>query len=155
MRLRSHRIPCSCIPAPLFHISLPRYTLRTSIAPPLQHRFKLRSRARSLLPGSACRLYACIPSPPPFCLAPLAVPLSRLADFARALPLHVALPLRLVLPLHLALSLRLASLPLTSLAKLSQALNVIKTGYRTSRVWIWSSENGHRGGVDQPSPEWY
>jgi hypothetical protein len=32
---------------------------------------------------------------------------------------------------------------------------MIKTGYRTSRVWIWSSENGHQGGVDQPSQEWY
>jgi hypothetical protein len=44
--------------------------------------------------------------------------------------------------LHLALPLRLAS-P----AKLSQAPNMIKTGYRTSRVWIWSSKNGRQRGV--------
>ncbi|KAJ7838309.1 hypothetical protein B0H13DRAFT_2367573 [Mycena leptocephala] len=30
-----------------------------------------------------------------------------------------------------------------------------KTGYRTSRVWIWSSKNGRQGGVGQPSQEWY
>jgi hypothetical protein len=40
-------------------------------------------------------------------------------------------------------------------AKPSQAPNMIKTGYRMSRVWIWSSENGRQGGVGQPSQEWY
>jgi hypothetical protein len=141
--LRSHRIPCSCVPAPLFHISPPCYTLRTSIAPPLQCCFKVCSCAHSLFP---VRLLAAFP--------PLLTdPLSRLADFTHMLSascflLHLALPLRLT-------SLRFASLGFAVLAKLSQAPNVIKTGYRTSRVWMWSSENGRQGGVDQPSQEWY
>ncbi|KAJ7905211.1 hypothetical protein B0H13DRAFT_2334156 [Mycena leptocephala] len=71
------------------------------------------------------------------------------------LPLCLTLPLCLVLPLRLALPLHLTSLRFASPAKPSQAPNVIKTGYRTSRVWIWSSENGCQGGVDQPSQEGY
>jgi hypothetical protein len=79
--------------------------------------------------------------------------------------LRLALPLRLGLPsasgsppprapLRLA-SLRFAALSFTSPTKPSQAPNAIKTGYRTSRVWIWSSKNGCQGGVGQPSQECY
>jgi hypothetical protein len=49
----------------------------------------------------------------------------------------------------------LAALSFASPAKPSQAPNVIKTGYRMSMVWIWSSENGRQGGIGQPSQEWY
>ncbi|KAJ7817724.1 hypothetical protein B0H13DRAFT_2379472 [Mycena leptocephala] len=61
-------------------------------------------------------------------------------------PLPLALPLRLALP---------SALPHLHLASLSFAPNMVTIGYRMSRVWIWSPENGRQGGVGQPSREGY
>jgi hypothetical protein len=225
MRLHSQRIPCSCVPTPLFHISPLRYTLRTLIAPTIpQHRFKVRLHAHSLFPfaraSARClstlhrslypfahaptrclsalrRLFvslcpcACLP---PFHLVPLACIPSPACPFAAFLPCAAhcfpcpASPTSLVrslprasssasrfpsalcfpsasltslarslprAPLRLAFPSPSPHLRLASPAKPSQAPNMIKTGYRMSRVWIWSSENGRQGGVDQPSQEWY
>ncbi|KAJ7932881.1 hypothetical protein B0H13DRAFT_2515402 [Mycena leptocephala] len=87
----------------------------------------------------------------PFAALPLAV--SRAPRLAAShFLLRLALPLRLTLPsasrsppprAHL----HLASPGFASPAKPSQAPNAIKTGYRMSRVWIWSSKNGRQGGV--------
>jgi hypothetical protein len=57
---------------------------------------------------------------------------------------------------HLCFALlRFALLSLASPVKLSQALDIVTIGYRMSRVWIWSSENGRQGGVGQPSRKGY
>ncbi|KAJ7858426.1 hypothetical protein B0H13DRAFT_2356479 [Mycena leptocephala] len=137
---------------------------------------------RSLFPARALVVLrspalagSCTPCPLAF---PLRFPHARSLFSARPRPLAVyrplaalcfllclALPLRLVLPPPPRAStpprasppprLTSASPPSASppSASPSQALNAIKTGYRTSRVWIWSSKNGRQGGVGQSSQE--
>jgi hypothetical protein len=89
----------------------------------------------------------CLMPPPP----PRASPLPRASPPPRA-PLCLA-SLRFA-SLHFA-SLPFASLGFGSPVKPSQVPNAIRTGYRMSRVWIWSSKNGRQGGIGQPSQEWY
>ncbi|KAJ7856411.1 hypothetical protein B0H13DRAFT_2357398 [Mycena leptocephala] len=102
--------------------------------------FPLRARcfphACSLFPTRHFLLRLALPPPP------------RASSSASRFLLRLALPLRFA-------SLGFAALGFASLAKPSQVPKAIKTGYRMSRVWIWSSKNGRQGGVGQPSQERY
>ncbi|KAJ7808359.1 hypothetical protein B0H13DRAFT_2385881 [Mycena leptocephala] len=129
---------------------------------------RILARCFSAYPLAVSRMHARCFAPARISAARSLVPARPLAVFrtstpARRLP-RVRSPPRASPPPRLT-SLRFASLVFASLgfaalgfaspAKPSQAPNAIKTGYRTSRVWIWGSKNGRQGGVGQSSQKWY
>jgi hypothetical protein len=188
--LRSHRIPCSRVPAPPFvflrcatpsHFHLherPSHGYSISAAHSL---FTARPLAvfRTPAPARISTAHSLFPACPRLLAFPLQRPLAisrtpaRISTARSLFPAHphpLAFPLRRPLAVSRkparrfprARSLPRASSPASRfpsasprLASPSQALNTIKTGYRTSRVWIWSSKNGRQRGVGQPSQEGY
>ncbi|KAJ7892002.1 hypothetical protein B0H13DRAFT_2340306 [Mycena leptocephala] len=125
------------------------FAIALRIAPALHHARVLRRFAPCLAPTLLCHAL-----PRRLCSHSIAPP--RASSTASCFPSTLRFPSTSP---HLCLaSLHFTSLNFTLLglpAKPSQAPNVMKTGYRTSRVWIWSSENGRQGGIGQPSQEGY
>ncbi|KAJ7884888.1 hypothetical protein B0H13DRAFT_2343454 [Mycena leptocephala] len=151
--LRSHRILCSCVPAPFFvflhHATPSHFHLHDRHSPPFRcfpHARSLSARplavcmttrfphARSLFPARP-RLLAVSRT-----LTPARISTARSLFPARPLIVSCALAISRASPPPRLTSLRFTSLHFASPAKPSQAPNTIKTGYRTGRVWIWSSK---------------